>query len=60
MKIDNHYSAVNFGTSYRKVVKPSHSLGDCYEASTYFFTEDFPCKPFFNNVVEKYKNTSKG
>ena len=59
MKIDNHYYGINFGTSYRKVIKPSYSLGDCYEASTCFFEEDFPWKSFFDNSIKKYENTSK-
>lgn len=59
MKIDNHYYGINFGTSYRKVVKPSYTLGDCYEASTCFFKEDFPWNSFFDNAIKKYENTSK-
>ena len=36
MKISAQNYPTDFGTSYRKVIKPSYSLGDCYEASTYF------------------------
>ena len=59
MKIDNQYNVINFGTSYRKVIKPTYALGDCYEASTWFFKDDFPWEQFFNNAIEKYKNTPK-
>ena len=56
---DKHYSHINFGTSYRKVVKPGYILGDCYEASTYFFVKGLQWNKFFNHVIEKYKNTPK-
>ena len=59
MKIHNYYNTINWGTSYRKVIKPSYSLGDCYEASTCFFKEDFPWQSFFDNAIKKYKNTQR-
>ena len=59
MEINNHYNHINFGTSYRKVVKASYILGDCYEASTYFFVRGLQWNKFFNHVIEKYKNTPK-
>lgn len=59
MKIDNQNISINFGTSYRKVLKPGYTLGECYEASTYFFVEDLQWNKFFNHIIEKYKNTPK-
>ena len=59
MKINSHYNNINFGTSYRKVVKNTYRLGDCYEASTYFFVKDLQWNKFFNHLIEKYKNTPK-
>ncbi len=59
MKIDNQHNLINFGTSYRKVIKPTYRLGDCYEASTYFFVKGFHWNKFFNHAIEKYKNTPK-
>lgn len=59
MKINNQHYTINFGTSYRKVLKPSYTLGECYEASTYFFVEDLAWNKFFDHIIEKYKNTPK-
>ncbi|MBD5402425.1 hypothetical protein HDR58_06450 [bacterium] len=60
MKIDNYTNNhTNFGTSYRKVIKPSYQLGDCYEASTYFFVKGLQWNKFFNHLIEKYKDTPK-
>lgn len=59
MRIDNQYSTINFKTSYRKVIKPSYIMGDCYEASTYFFRKDLQWNKFFNHIIEKYQNTPK-
>lgn len=59
MRIDSQPNIINFGTSYRKVMKPSYLLGDCYEASTYFFVDGFQWNKFFNYATEKFKNTPK-
>ena len=60
MKIDVQNYHTNFGTSYRKVVnKKTWELGACYEASTYFFANGLQWNKFFNEVIEKYKNTPK-
>lgn len=59
MEVNNHYNNINFGTSYRKVIKNTYQLGDCYEASTYFFVGGLQWNKFFNHLIEKYKNTPK-
>ena len=59
MKISTQNYPTNFGTSYRRVLKSSYTLGDCYEASTYFYVHGLEWDKFFNQVVEKYKNIPK-
>ncbi len=59
MRINNQYNTINFKTSYRKVIKPGYILGDCYEASTYFFVKGLQWNKFFNHIIEKYRNTPK-
>ena len=60
MKIDAQNYNTNFGTSYRKVINNNTwNLGDCYEASTYFFVKGLQWNKFFNEAIEQYKNTPK-
>lgn len=60
MKIDAQNYYTSFGTSYRKVVnKKTWELGNCYEASTYFYVKGLQWNKFFNEVIEKFKNTPK-